>query len=167
MPEPRLRIADLVAAGRLRAQEPDPDALEESLNLAERDLDAAAANRDRFAPWAETMLYEAGLRAARAIVMAAGYRISADRGHVTAIDAADALTDGRHHRIFVRLHRLPPAPPRVHVRDSGRAGRAGARDSPRRRDEADRHRPRTDKSGHVTHDISGGFRTRRSSGFGS
>lgn len=106
MPEPRPGIADLVAAGRLRAQEPDPDALEESLNLAERDLDAAAANRDRFAPWAETMLYEAGLRAARAIVMAAGYRISADRGHVTAIDAADALTDGRHHRIFVRLHRL-------------------------------------------------------------
>jgi hypothetical protein len=52
------------------------------------------------------MLYEAGLRAARAIVMAAGYRIAAERGHVTAIDAADALTNGRHHRIFVRLHRL-------------------------------------------------------------
>lgn len=52
------------------------------------------------------MLYEAGLRAARVIVMAGGYRISADRGHVTAIDAADALTSHRHHRIFVRLHRL-------------------------------------------------------------
>jgi putative protein kinase ArgK-like GTPase of G3E family len=38
--------------------------------------------------------------------MAAGYRIAADRGHVTAIDAADALTGGRHHGIFLRLHRL-------------------------------------------------------------
>lgn len=51
------------------------------------------------------MLYEAGLRCARAIVQAAGYRIAADRGHVTAIDAADALT-GAHHRLFVRLHRM-------------------------------------------------------------
>jgi hypothetical protein len=38
--------------------------------------------------------------------LAAGYRISADRGHVTTIDAADALTGGRHHRVFVRLDRL-------------------------------------------------------------
>lgn len=96
----------MIAAGRLRAQEPDHAALVETLDLAERDLEAAAANKDRFAPWAETMLYEAGLRAARVIVMAAGYRISADRGHVTAIDAADALTDGGHHRAFIRLHRL-------------------------------------------------------------
>jgi hypothetical protein len=106
MPDRRPNLADLVAEGRLRPQEPDLDALSEMLNLAERDLDAAAANEGRFAPWAETMLYEAGLRAARAIVMAAGYRIAADRGHVTAIDAADALTDGHNHRIFVRFHRL-------------------------------------------------------------
>ena len=106
MPDRRPNVADLVAQGRLRPQEPDLDALTVTLDLAERDLDAAAANEARFAPWAETMLYEAGLSAARAIVMAAGYRIAADRGHVTAIDAADALTDGRQHRIFVRLHRL-------------------------------------------------------------
>jgi hypothetical protein len=106
MPERRATVDDLVAEGRLRPQEPDLDALAETLDLAERDLEAAAANESRFAPWAETMLYEAGLRAARAIVMAAGYRIAADRGHVTAVDAADALTGGRHHRIFVRLHRL-------------------------------------------------------------
>lgn len=56
--------------------------------------------------WAETMLYEASLRAARVIVQAAGFRIATDRGHVTAIDAADALTDGDHHRRFVRLHRM-------------------------------------------------------------
>jgi hypothetical protein len=52
------------------------------------------------------MLYEAGLRAARVIVMAAGYRIAAERGHLTAINAADALTGEQHHRIFLRLHRL-------------------------------------------------------------
>lgn len=106
MPERRPNVASLVAESRLRPQEPDVDALTETLDLAERDLEAAAANESRFAPWAETMLYEAGLRAARAIVMAAGYRIATERGHVTAIDAADALTDGRHHRVFVRLHRL-------------------------------------------------------------
>lgn len=106
MPEPLPKIADLIAAGRLRLQEPDRDALIETLDLAERDLEAASANEDRYAPWAETMLYEAGLRAARVVVMAAGYRIAADRGHVTAIDAADTLTSGRHHRIFVRFHRL-------------------------------------------------------------
>lgn len=106
MPERQPKLADLIAAGRLRPQEPDRDALNETLELAQRDVEAAAANEDRFAPWAETMLYEEGLRAARAIVMAAGYRIAADRGHVTAIDAADALTSGRDHRIFGRLHRL-------------------------------------------------------------
>lgn len=52
------------------------------------------------------MLYEAGLRSARAIVQAHGFRISSHRGHVAAIDAADALTVGRHHRTFVRLHRM-------------------------------------------------------------
>jgi hypothetical protein len=106
MPESRPDLAELVSTGRLRLLDPDFVTLREMLVLAERDTEAALANEDRFAPWAEAMLYEAGLRAARVIVMAAGYRISADRGHVTAIDAADALTAGRHHRIFVRLHRL-------------------------------------------------------------
>lgn len=58
----RPNIADLVAEGRLRLQEPDLDALIETLDLAVRDVEAAAANESRFAPWAETMLYEAGLR---------------------------------------------------------------------------------------------------------
>jgi hypothetical protein len=106
MPDRRVDLADLIADGRLRLQDPDSGLLEEMLEQAERDLEAASANQERFAPWAETMLYEAGLRAARVIVMAAGYRIAADRGHVTALDAADALTASRHHRIFVRLHRL-------------------------------------------------------------
>lgn len=106
MPESPQTVASLVASNRLRPQEPDRAAIAETLDLAVRDLEASAANRERFAPWAETMLYEAGLRAARAIVMLAGYRIAAERGHVTAIDAADVLTDRRHHRIFVRLHRL-------------------------------------------------------------
>lgn len=53
------------------------------------------------------MLYEAGLRSARVIVQAAGYRIDASaRAHVTAIDAADTLTDDEHHPVFVRLHRM-------------------------------------------------------------
>jgi hypothetical protein len=52
------------------------------------------------------MRYEAALRCARVVVQATGYRIAAERGHVTAIDAADAVTQGRHHRIFVRLHRM-------------------------------------------------------------
>ncbi len=52
------------------------------------------------------MFYEAGLRCARAIVAAAGFRIATERGHVTAIDAADALTNGSHHPIFIRLHRM-------------------------------------------------------------
>lgn len=53
------------------------------------------------------MLYEAGLRSARAIVQAAGFRIDAGaRAHVTAIDAADVLSGGELHRTFVRLHRM-------------------------------------------------------------
>lgn len=106
VPERRVDLEDLIAEGRLRSQDPDRGQLTETLAAAERDLEAASANVDRFAPWAEAMLYEAGLRAARVIVMSAGYRIAADRGHVTAIDAADTLTSGRHHAIFVRLHRL-------------------------------------------------------------
>lgn len=106
MPERQPDLGVLLTAGRLHRQDPDRHLLAEMIELAERDLDAAAVNRDQFAPWAEAMLYEAGLRAARVIVMAAGYRIAADRAHVTALDAADALTSGRYHRIFVRLHRL-------------------------------------------------------------
>jgi hypothetical protein len=96
----------LIAEGRLKAQAPDGAALRAALAAAETDLDAALATAGTFAGWAEAMLYEAGLRCARVIVHAAGFRISADRGHVTAIDAADALTRGDHHVTFVRLHRM-------------------------------------------------------------
>lgn len=99
-------LGDLVADGRLRSQPVDPVALRAVLAAADEDLVAAAAVIATSPSWAETMLYEAGLRAARVIVQAAGFRIAADRGHVTAIDAADALTDGVHHRPFVRLHRM-------------------------------------------------------------
>lgn len=76
------------------------------LAAIEQDLDAAADVADTSPGWSETILYRAGLRCARVIVQAAGYRIAADRGHVTAIDAADAITKGREHRHFARLHRM-------------------------------------------------------------
>lgn len=99
-------LGELVGDGRLRPQPADPVALRAVLDAAGDDLVAVAAVETASPSWAETMLYEAGLRAARVIVQAAGFRIAADRGHVTAIDAADALTDGGHHRRFVRLHRM-------------------------------------------------------------
>jgi hypothetical protein len=100
-------VAELLAAGRLVPQAADMRALREALELAARDIQAADANRDTFTPWADAMLYEAGLRGARVIVQAAGYRIDAGaRAHVTAIDAADALTGHRHRLLFVRLHRM-------------------------------------------------------------
>jgi hypothetical protein len=99
-------LAELLADGLLRLQPPDRAALDASLGAAARDVEAAKANVETFPAWAETMFYEAGLRCARAVVAAAGYRISTERGHVTAIDAADALTAGSHHPIFVRLHRM-------------------------------------------------------------
>lgn len=100
-------IARLVSEGRLVAQVPDIRALDETLDRAERDIAAADANLATFSPWSDAMLYEAGLRAARAIVQASGFRIDAGAGaHKTTIDAADALTDGRHHVAFVRLHRM-------------------------------------------------------------
>ena len=76
------------------------------IEAAARDVTAADANVVSFPAWAEMMLYEAGLRSARVVVQAAGYRVAADRGHVTAIEAADALTNGAHHRILVRLNRM-------------------------------------------------------------
>ncbi len=99
-------IGEYVADGRLRLQMPDEGALSGVIAAARKDLSAAASNRTAFPAWAETMLYEAGLRCARVIVQAAGYRITADRGHITAIDAADTLTATVHHRLFVRLHRM-------------------------------------------------------------
>ncbi|MEP7378780.1 MAG: hypothetical protein ABI725_04380 [Chloroflexota bacterium] len=98
-------IGEMVADGRLRLQRPDRSVLLESLAAARNDLVAANSNAAAFPAWAETMLYEAGLRCARTIVQAAGYRIAAERGHVTAIDAADTLT-ASNHRLFVRLHRM-------------------------------------------------------------
>ena len=107
MTDPRLAdLAELIADGLLRLQPPDKAALEQSLEAAARDVEAARANVEDFPSWAEAMFYEAGLRSARAIVGAAGYRVAAERGHVTAIDAADALTAGAHHVVFIRLHRM-------------------------------------------------------------
>jgi hypothetical protein len=100
-------IRQLVLEGRLITQVPDKRALDETLDGADRDVQAADANLATFNTWSDAMLYEAGLRAARAIVQAAGYRIDAGAGaHKTTIDAADALMDGRHHSVFVRLHRM-------------------------------------------------------------
>jgi hypothetical protein len=99
-------LGEFVADGRLRPQRADPVALRAVLDATKDDLVAAATVVTTSPSWAETMLDEAGLRTARVIVQAAGCRIVADRGHVTAIDAADALTDGGHHRRFVRLRRM-------------------------------------------------------------
>lgn len=100
-------VTRLVTEGRLIRQAPDKRALGETLDGAERDIQAADANLDSFSPWSDAMLYEAGLRAARAIVQAGGFRIDAGAGaHKTTIDAADALTSGGQHAIFVRPHRM-------------------------------------------------------------
>lgn len=100
-------IEDMLDAGRLVTQASDRLALAQVIGSAERDVLAADANIATFSPWADAMLYEAGLRAARVIVQAAGYRIDAGAGaHVTAIDAADAVTGRTHHTVFVRLHRM-------------------------------------------------------------
>lgn len=107
MSEPRQEeLAQLIADGRLRTARPDRNNLMETLELARRDLPAAEAISDSSPSWAEAILYEAGLRCARVIVQAAGWRIAADRGHQTAIDAADEITGGRLHRTFLRLHRM-------------------------------------------------------------
>ena len=103
-PEPDL--AEFVTDGRLRPQTPDRGALSATVIAARADLAAAGTIAVASPSWAEAMLYEAGLRTARVIVQAAGFRIAADRGHTTAIDAADLLTHGAHHRRFVRLHRM-------------------------------------------------------------
>lgn len=100
-------IEDMLRGERLVTQAPDRFALAQVIGIAERDVLAADANIATFSPWADAMLYEAGLRAARVIVQAAGYRIDAGAGaHVTAIDAADAVTGRTHHTVFVRLHRM-------------------------------------------------------------
>jgi len=100
-------IEALVAEGRLLPQPPDPATRRASLDAARRDVQAAEATRVDYASWADAMLYEAGLRAARAIVLAAGYRVDAAKGaHAVAIDAADVLTQERQHPVFTRLQRM-------------------------------------------------------------
>lgn len=99
-------IEDLIAQARVRTARPDGDALQAALASALDDIAAANEIQERHPAWAEAMLYEAGLHCARTVVQASGYRISAQGGHVAAIDAADSLTGGEHHRLFVRLHRM-------------------------------------------------------------
>lgn len=95
-----------ITDGRLRAQRSDVFTLEQMLDAARRDLDAADKMLEESRSWTEAILYEAGLRCARVIVQAAGWRIAADRGHQTAIDAADGITQDRQHRRLLRLHRM-------------------------------------------------------------
>jgi hypothetical protein len=107
MVRPLVSIAELVSSGRLVPQPPDAAALRAVLAAGRRDLEAAESNRASYAPWSDAMLYEAGLRAARVIVQAAGYRIDTGKGaHAATIDAADVLTDQRHHPEFTRLQRM-------------------------------------------------------------
>ena len=72
-------LAELLADGLLRLQPPDRAALDASLEAAARDIEAAGANVEPFPSWAEAMFYEAGLRCARAIVAAGGFRIATER----------------------------------------------------------------------------------------
>jgi hypothetical protein len=100
-------VQALVSEGRLAVQPPDARILADILEEATRDIAAADANMADFGSWADTMIYEAGLRAVRVIVQSAGYRVVVrDRAHVTAIDAADALTGGTYHAVYTRLHRM-------------------------------------------------------------
>ena len=86
---------ELIADGRLRIQRLDRHALEEVIAAARADLVAARAMAAISPGWTEAILYEAGLRCARVIVQAQGFRISADKGQQTAIDAANAFSRAR------------------------------------------------------------------------
>lgn len=68
----RPSLGEMLAEGRLVAQVPDRVTLGAMVDSAERDVAAADANQASFSPWADAMLYEAGLRSARVIVQAAG-----------------------------------------------------------------------------------------------
>jgi hypothetical protein len=52
VPDRGADLVELVSDGRLRLQDPDFHALREMLELAERDVEAASAIKDRFASWA-------------------------------------------------------------------------------------------------------------------
>ena len=107
MSENRPLVLRLVDEGRLVAQSADARMLADMIDQAAHDIAAPDANKGTFGAWADAMLYEAGLRSVRAVVQANGYRIVVrDRAHMTAIDAADALTGGIHYTVFTRLHRM-------------------------------------------------------------
>jgi len=93
-----LPVADLLSAGRLVKQVPDRVALTRAVDGAELDVLASDANIATFSPWADAMLYEAGLRSARVIVQAAGYRIDAGAG--AHIPPSTELTPSRATRIM-------------------------------------------------------------------
>lgn len=81
-------IDELERAGIIKRLPIDEKKVNDSLDLAKRDLKAARNIVDENCDWAFSIAYNSMLQSARALMFSKGYRPSSDSGHVSAIKFA-------------------------------------------------------------------------------
>ena len=75
----------LVQQGRIKPYKARPEEIQKLLHVAARDLTAAARNLSDDHDWAYTIAYNAVLQAARALVLAKGFRPRGGEQHATVV----------------------------------------------------------------------------------
>lgn len=98
-------IDELERSGLIKRLPIDEKKVNDSLDLAKRDLKAARNIMDDNCDWAFSIAYNSMLQSARALMFSKGYRSSSDAGHVSAIRFAELFLKEDDVIIFDRMRR--------------------------------------------------------------
>ncbi len=98
-------IDELKKAGIIKRLPIDEKKVNDSLDLAKRDLKAARNMMAENCDWAFSIAYNSMLQSARALMFSKGYRPSSDAGHVSAIRFAKLFLKEDDVIMFDRMRR--------------------------------------------------------------
>lgn len=98
-------IKELENTGMIKKLPVDPKKVNDSLELAKRDLKVARGMLDENCDWAFTITYNSMLQSIRSLMFSKGYRPSSDAGHVAAVRFAKLFMKEDDVILFDRMRR--------------------------------------------------------------
>ncbi|HDS64001.1 MAG TPA: HEPN domain-containing protein [Methanofollis liminatans] len=99
------KVEDLERQGLIRRLPPDPQAVENAMSLARRDVGVAGSVLAGNSDWAYTIAYNAMLQAGRALMFSKGYRPAGTNQHISVVKFAELFLDGEIVLAFDRMRR--------------------------------------------------------------
>ncbi len=102
----KISYSDLESRGLIRKTKIDDKRVEDSLDLARRDIEAAEAMLDKTYDWAYSIAYNAMLQATRALMFSMDYRPDGKNQHVSVVKFAEEVFGTTHKDTIILFERM-------------------------------------------------------------